>query len=170
VTGAASSAAKVLALSDLLRRVASERGRGRKVAFTNGCYDLLHVGHVRLLEQAAREADLLIVGVNGDDSVRRLKGPSRPYVPFEERAELLAGLAAVDFVVRFDEDTPAEIIAAIRPDVLVKGGDWSLAKIVGRDTVEAAGGRVLSLPLVPGRSTTSIVERIRSEGAAGTKP
>jgi D-beta-D-heptose 7-phosphate kinase/D-beta-D-heptose 1-phosphate adenosyltransferase len=121
VTGAASSAAKVLALSDLLRRVASERGRGRKVAFTNGCYDLLHVGHVRLLEQAAREADLLIVGVNGDDSVRRLKGPSRPYVPFEERAELLAGLAAVDFVVRFDEDTPAEIIAAIRPDVLVKG-------------------------------------------------
>ncbi len=167
---AASAAAKVRALPDLLQSIAPERERGKKIAFTNGCYDLLHVGHVRLLEQAAREADLLIVGVNGDESVRRLKGAARPYIPFEERAELLAGLAAVDFVVRFDEDTPAEIIAALRPDVLVKGGDWSLDRIVGRDTVEAAGGRVLSIPLVPGRSTTSIVEKIRSEGAAGSKP
>jgi len=170
VSGALSAAAKVLGLADLLRTIGRKRERGKTVAFTNGCYDLLHVGHVRLLERAAQEADVLIVGVNGDESVRRLKGPSRPYIPFEERAELLAGLAAVDFVVRFDEDTPAEIIAALRPDVLVKGGDWSLDRIVGRDTVEAAGGRVLSIPLVPGRSTTSIVQKIRSEGSAGTEP
>jgi rfaE bifunctional protein nucleotidyltransferase chain/domain len=170
VSKAGSAAAKVRGLADLLRAIGPARESGKTVAFTNGCYDLLHVGHVRLLELAAREADLLIVGVNGDESVRRLKGPARPYVPFAERAELLAGLESVDFVVRFDEDTPARIIDALRPDVLVKGGDWSLDRIVGRETVEAAGGRVLSIPLVPGRSTTAIVEKIRSEGNPGTEP
>jgi D-beta-D-heptose 7-phosphate kinase/D-beta-D-heptose 1-phosphate adenosyltransferase len=170
VTRQGATAAKVKNLAELLHALGPERERGKTIAFTNGCFDLLHVGHARLLERASHEADFLIVGVNGDESVRRLKGSPRPYVPFEERAELLAGLEAVDFVVRFDEDTPAEIIAALRPDVLVKGGDWSLDRIVGRETVEAAGGRVLSLPLVPGRSTTSIVDKIRAEGADGSLP
>lgn len=162
--------AKVLPLEALLRRLAPERRRGRKVVFTNGCYDLLHVGHVQLLRRAAEEGDILVLGVNSDDSVRRLKGPERPFVPFDERAELLAGLEMVDFVVEFAQDTPAEIIRAICPDVLVKGGDWAVDKIVGRDTVEAAGGRVLTVPLVPGRSTSSLVEKIRAEGEAGRKP
>ena len=157
-------------LDALLEALAPERRRGRKVVFTNGCYDLLHVGHVQLLRRAAAEGDILVLGVNSDDSVRRLKGPERPFVPFDERAELLAGLEMVDFVVEFAQDTPAEMIHAIRPDVLVKGGDWAVDRIVGRDTVEAAGGRVLSIPLVPGRSTSSLVEKIRAEGEAGRKP
>ena len=161
---------KVLTREPLLAALRGERERGRKVVFTNGCYDLLHAGHVQLLRLAAQEGDVLVLGVNGDDSVRRLKGPERPFVPFEERAELLAGLEMVDYVVRFDEDTPAELIRAVRPEVLVKGGDWAIDRIVGRDTVESAGGRVLSIPLVPGRSTSSLVEKIRAEGAAGRKP
>jgi rfaE bifunctional protein nucleotidyltransferase chain/domain len=161
---------KVVALEQLEILLATERSLGRKIVFTNGCYDLLHVGHLRLLETAAGLGERLVVGVNGDSSVRGLKGEGRPFVPFRERAELLAGLSVVDWVVGFDEDTPAVVIAALVPDVLVKGGDWSLDKIVGRETVEAHGGKVLSIPLVPGRSTTSLVERIRSTrgGAASS--
>jgi len=136
--------------------------------FTNGCYDLLHVGHLRFLSAAAELGDLLVVGLNQDESVRRIKGPGRPFVPFPERAEVLAGLEVVDWVVGFSEDTPATLIEALLPDVLVKGGDWGVDRIVGRETVERRGGRVLSLPLVPGRSTTSLVERI--QGAAAGKP
>jgi D-beta-D-heptose 7-phosphate kinase/D-beta-D-heptose 1-phosphate adenosyltransferase len=130
------------------------------IVFTNGCYDLLHVGHLRLLEAAAVLGDALVVGVNEDASVRRLKGGHRPYVPFDERATLVAALEAVDWVVGFDEDTPEALVRAIRPHVLVKGGDWPLERVAGRETVEASGGRVVRIPLVAGRSTTTLVERV----------
>ena len=136
--------------------------RGLKVAFTNGCFDLLHAGHVRLLAAARRAADALIVAVNTDASVRRLKGPERPIVPEAERAELLAALEAVDRVVLFDEPTPLETILAIRPDVLIKGADWAEDAIVGAKEVKSWGGRVVRVALLAGASTTSLVERIRS--------
>jgi rfaE bifunctional protein nucleotidyltransferase chain/domain len=132
---------------------------GKTVVFTNGCYDLLHPGHVRLLEQARSLGDVLILALNSDDSVRRLKGPSRPLIGEHDRAELAAALEAVDAVTIFDEDTPRELIAAVLPDVLVKGSDWA-HWIAGREEVEAAGGRVLALALEPGYSTTGIVEAL----------
>jgi D-beta-D-heptose 7-phosphate kinase/D-beta-D-heptose 1-phosphate adenosyltransferase len=156
------AAAKVLGPTDLQEALREERRRGRKVVFTNGCFDLLHTGHLRLLEAAAALGELLVVGLNHDDSVRRLKGPNRPFQPFEERAELLAGLQAVDYVVGFGEDTPAALIDAIVPDILVKGGDWALDEIVGRETVESAGGRVVTVQLVAGQSTTNLVQKIRA--------
>lgn len=130
---------------------------GKTVVFTNGCYDLLHPGHIRLLEQARSLGDILILALNSDASVQRLKGPSRPLISQAERAALAAGLAAVDAVTVFDEDTPRELIAAVLPDVLVKGADWA-HWIAGREEVEAAGGKVLALALEPGYSTTGIVE------------
>jgi D-beta-D-heptose 7-phosphate kinase/D-beta-D-heptose 1-phosphate adenosyltransferase len=139
----------------------SWRAEGRVVVFTNGCFDLLHAGHVALLERARREGDRLLVGLNSDRSVRELKGPERPILPEGERAEALAALESVDGVVIFDQPTPAEIIRALAPDVLVKGSDWGDGEIVGRDTVEAAGGRVVRVPLVEGCSTTALVGRIR---------
>jgi D-beta-D-heptose 7-phosphate kinase/D-beta-D-heptose 1-phosphate adenosyltransferase len=134
---------------------------GAKVAFTNGCFDLLHPGHVTYLEAARDLADVLVVGLNSDESVRRLKGPARPILSEAERATVLAGLRSVDYAVIFGEDTPAGLIRALVPDVLVKGGDWPVESIVGREVVEAAGGRVLTIPFVEGQSTTGIVERIR---------
>ena len=132
---------------------------GKRVVFTNGCYDLLHPGHIRLLEQARSLGDILILALNSDDSVRRLKGPTRPLFSEQERAEVAAGLAAVDAITVFDEDTPRELIAAVLPDVLVKGADWA-HWIAGREEVEAAGGQVMALALEPGYSTTGIVEEI----------
>jgi len=132
---------------------------GKIVVFTNGCYDLLHPGHVRLLEKARSLGDLLILALNTDSSVQRLKGPTRPLIPERERGELAAELAAVDAVTLFDEDTPRELIAALLPDILVKGADWA-HWIAGREEVEASGGKVLALPLEPGYSTTGIVEEI----------
>jgi len=137
------------------------RRSGLRVAFTNGCFDLLHAGHVRLLTAARREADALVIGLNDDASVTRLKGPSRPLVPQAERAELLAALEAVDRVVLFGEDTPLATILALRPDVLVKGADWAEDAIVGAREVKSWGGSVARVQLVPGTSTTAIVERIR---------
>jgi rfaE bifunctional protein nucleotidyltransferase chain/domain len=137
------------------------RAEGRRVVLTNGCFDLLHAGHVALLEAARREGDLLVVALNSDDSVRRLKGKGRPILPQAERAELLLALEAVDRVVVYDEDTPLAVVRALLPDVLVKGADWAHDAIVGRAEVEAAGGRVVRVELVAGRSTSSIVERIR---------
>jgi rfaE bifunctional protein nucleotidyltransferase chain/domain len=134
---------------------------GKTVVFTNGCYDLLHPGHIRLLEQARSLGDILILALNSDDSVRRLKGPSRPLMPEQDRVEVAASLEAVDAVTLFDEDTPRELIAAVLPDVLVKGADWSHF-VAGREEVEASGGRVLTLALEPGYSTTGIVEKILS--------
>ena len=144
------------------------RADGQKVAFTNGVFDLLHPGHVRYLQQARALGSALIVGVNADASVRRNKGPDRPINPERERAEVVAALACVDAVVIFDEDTPAEIIRAIRPDVLVKGADWPADQIVGRDTVEAAGGRVVLMPVEEGYSTTALLERIRGADLPGS--
>ncbi|MBX5495920.1 MAG: adenylyltransferase/cytidyltransferase family protein [Bryobacteraceae bacterium] len=132
---------------------------GKTVVFTNGCYDILHRGHIRLLESARSLGDVLILGLNTDGSVQRLKGPSRPLLPQAERARLLMALEAVDAVTLFDEDTPRELISQVLPDILVKGADWSHF-IAGREEVEAAGGKVIALPLEPGFSTTSVVEEI----------
>jgi len=142
------------------------------VVFTNGCFDLLHPGHIRCLEEARARGDLLVVAINSDASVRRLKGPSRPLIPESERAEILAALAAVDYVTIFDQPTPRDLIARLLPDVLVKGGDWGANEIVGRDEVEAAGGSAVSIPLEPGYSTTSLLERVRRADSRphGTRP
>jgi D-beta-D-heptose 7-phosphate kinase/D-beta-D-heptose 1-phosphate adenosyltransferase len=152
---------RATALPELARERARWRDDGTRVVFTNGCFDLLHPGHVRLLEAARAEGDLLVVGLNSDASVARLKGEGRPLLPEAERAETLLALEAVDRVVIYDEDTPLAVIASLLPDVLVKGADWELGSIVGREEVEAAGGRVVRVELVPGRSTTGLVERIR---------
>lgn len=136
------------------------RGNGQRLVFTNGVFDILHRGHVEYLNQARSLGDALFVGVNSDASTRRIKGEKRPVVPLADRMFLLANLRAVDFVASFDEDTPLEIIKAILPDILVKGADWPIDKVVGKDVVEAAGGRVLTIPFVPDRSTTNIVETI----------
>lgn len=133
--------------------------RSKKIVFTNGCFDLLHVGHVRYLQEAKSQGQLLVVGVNSDASVKRLKGPTRPIQNENDRAEILAALAAVDFVVIFEEDTPATLIEAVRPNVLVKGGDWKPEQIVGGTFVLSYGGEVKSLQFVEGRSTTKIIEK-----------
>ena len=135
--------------------------QGKTVVFTNGCYDLLHPGHIRLLEQARSLGDILILALNSDASVRRMKGPSRPMIAENDRAAMALALAAVDAVTLFDEDTPRELIAAVLPDILIKGADWSHF-IAGREEVEAAGGRVLTVALEPGYSTTNLVETIGS--------
>ena len=153
--------ARLLSREDAVALVARRRREGRTIVFTNGVFDLLHPGHVRYLQVARSLGDVLIVGLNGDASVRRNKGASRPITPERERAEVLLALTAVDAVVLFDDDTPAEIIAAVQPDILVKGADWPEDQIVGRDTVEARRGRVVRVPLEEGHSTTAIVERVR---------
>jgi rfaE bifunctional protein nucleotidyltransferase chain/domain len=150
------------ALSDARSFVLTARDAGKRVVFTNGVFDLLHPGHVRYLTAARAEGDVLVVGVNSDRSVRANKGPTRPITPEAERAEILAALDCVDAVAVFDDETPAEIIRALQPDVLVKGADWAADAIVGRDTVEARGGRVVRIPVEQGWSTTRIVEKIRA--------
>ncbi len=138
---------------------------GKKVVFTNGCFDLLHPGHIELLRQARRLGDSLVVAINSDDSVRRLKGPSRPILSQDERHKILIALEMVDHVCVFDQDTPLDAIVTLRPDVLVKGADWSLDNIVGRAEVESWGGRVVSVPLVSGKSTTAIVDRVNKSAS-----
>jgi D-beta-D-heptose 7-phosphate kinase/D-beta-D-heptose 1-phosphate adenosyltransferase len=150
---------KVMLLEGLSGRVAGWRSRGLQVVFTNGCFDLLHIGHIALLEQARRAGDRLIVAVNSDRSVKKLKGPDRPLVREQDRAKILAALAAVDAVVVFDESTPLRLIEAVRPDVLVKGGDYCEDEVVGAAEVRGWGGRVELVPLVTGCSTTSLIER-----------
>ena len=137
------------------------RSAGKRIVFTNGVFDILHPGHVRYLQAARAHGDLLIVGINSDASVRRNKGPERPINPQDERAEVLAALACVDAVSIFDDDTPADIIGRVQPDVLVKGADWPADQIVGRDTVEARGGRVVLEPVEQGYSTTDIIARVQ---------
>ena len=154
---------KVLPREGLLTTLSKERSQGQRIVFTNGCFDLMHVGHTRYLQAARALGDLLVVGVNSDASVRRLdKAPDRPIVPEAQRAEVLAALGCVDFVTIFDESDPLQLIMAVQPDVLVKGGDWAIDRIVGREIVEARGGRVQTIPLVPGMSTTGLLQRIRS--------
>lgn len=152
---------RIVSQEELIALVGRTKRRSRRVVFTNGCFDLLHPGHIRTLEEARSLGDLLVVALNEDASVRKSKGDSRPVIAENERAELLAALEAVDFVVLFGEPTPRELIAKLVPDVLVKGADWGSTEIVGRDEVERAGGRVVSIPLECGYSTTSIVKRIR---------
>lgn len=154
---------KVIGRDQLAPLLAEQRRQGRRIVFTNGCFDLMHIGHTRYLQAARNLGDLLVVGVNSDDSVRALnKDTDRPIVPEAQRAEVLAALACVDHVVIFPEPDPGALIATIQPDILVKGGDWSLDRIVGRETVEARGGLVQTIPLVPGVSTTMLVQRIRT--------
>jgi rfaE bifunctional protein nucleotidyltransferase chain/domain len=148
-------------LDQAVQLVTRLRSAGKTVVFTNGVFDLLHPGHLRYLRHARRLGDSLIVGVNSDRSVRANKGPRRPITPQDERAEILEALACVDGVVVFDEPTPHELITALQPDILVKGDDWAEHAIIGRDIVEARGGRVVRVPIEPGYSTTRIIEKIR---------
>ena len=154
---------RVLTTEQVVQKAEALRAAGRTIVFTNGVFDLLHPGHVRYLQQARLLGDALIVGVNTDSSVRRNKGPQRPINPGIERAEVLAGLDCVEAVVLFEEDTPAEIIRSVQPDVLVKGADWAADQIVGRDTVEARGGRVERVAVEQGYSTTAIIDKIRRQ-------
>jgi D-glycero-beta-D-manno-heptose 1-phosphate adenylyltransferase len=152
---------QVITREALIERRIQLRCEGKSVVFTNGCFDLLHPGHVRYLREARSLGDVLVVALNSDASVRDLKGKGRPILNQEERSEVLAALEAVDYVTIFEERTPRELIASLLPEVLVKGGDWAVEEIVGREEVEAAGGKVLSLPYLEGASTSDIVQRIR---------
>jgi len=152
--------ARIESLETISKLTRALQQSGKKVVFTNGCFDLLHSGHIDLFRRARDLGDVLVVAINTDDSVSRVKGSARPIVPERDRAELLAGLEMVDFVCFFDEDTPLEAILKVRPDVLVKGADWGVDRIVGRAEVESWGGKVVALPLVNGKSTTGIVERV----------
>ncbi len=155
---------KIKPKADLMKILPIRRAQGRRIMFTNGCFDLLHVGHIRYLQAAHDMGDILVVGLNTDESVRTLnKGNGRPIVPQGQRAEVLAALACVDYVVMFEEQDPGQLIADLQPDVLVKGGDWKLEQIVGRESVEARGGIVRTVPLIPDVSTTSLVDRIKAQ-------
>jgi rfaE bifunctional protein nucleotidyltransferase chain/domain len=160
---------KVASQEELIQIVAREKHSERRVVFTNGCFDLLHPGHVRCLAAASAKGNLLIVAINSDSSVFKLKGPGRPFVPQQDRAEVLAALTSVDYVTIFDELTPLPLIEKLQPDVLVKGADWKVSDIVGRAEVEAAGGSVETIPLVTGYSTSALVERIRQSAEASRK-
>ena len=151
---------KIKEKEDLQRILENLRVNGKQIVFTNGCFDLLHAGHLRYLEKAKALGDLLVVGVNSDSSVQRLKGPERPILPLAERMEILSGLECVDYVIAFDESTPLELISFLRPTLLVKGGDWTKETTVGREVIEGLGGEVVILPFVEGNSTTTIIQTI----------
>ena len=153
---------KILTTSTLAAALGARRARKERIVFTNGCFDLLHIGHTRYLQEARTLGDCLVVGLNSDASVRAIKPDGRPLVPQAQRAEVLAALACVDHVVIFDEPDPRSLIAAVQPDVLVKGDDWPPDQIVGREIVQARGGTVITIPLVPDVSTTTLVQRIKS--------
>ncbi len=152
----------IVTAQELVSLLAPRRAGGARVVLTNGCFDLLHVGHIRYLQSARALGDILVVGVNSDASVQGLhKGPGRPVTPDSQRMEVLSALSCVDYVVKFEESDPLRLIDTIQPDVLVKGGDWPIDRIVGRDSVEARGGTVVSIPLVPGVSTSRLIEHIQ---------
>jgi D-beta-D-heptose 7-phosphate kinase/D-beta-D-heptose 1-phosphate adenosyltransferase len=153
---------KIFKKEDLKRKLDTLRGQGKKIAFTNGCFDILHVGHVRYLREAKKTADILVLALNSDASVRSIKGEKRPLVAEDERAEVLAALEYIDFITIFDELTPLELIKYLKPDVLIKGGDWPEEKVVGRQEVKSWGGRVTIIPEVEGKSTTHIVDKINT--------
>jgi D-beta-D-heptose 7-phosphate kinase/D-beta-D-heptose 1-phosphate adenosyltransferase len=160
---------KLRPLDALLADLARHRARGESVAFTNGCFDLIHAGHIEYFDFAGSQGDVLVVGLNSDRSVRALKGPQRPICPQEQRARVLSAIEVIDYIVIFDEDTPQTLIEAVRPDALIKGEDWRHKGVVGREFVESHGGRVVLAPLVKGLSTTDLVNRIRGGGASGSK-
>lgn len=151
---------KILTRADAAKVVAERQAKGEKAVFTNGCFDLLHIGHIRYLQEARWQGDFLLVAINSDASVRGLKGPLRPLVSEGERAEVLAALACVDYVTMFDEPDPSSLLREVQPEILVKGGDWPIEQVVGRDLVEGRGGRVLTIPIVSGASTSRIIDRI----------
>jgi rfaE bifunctional protein nucleotidyltransferase chain/domain len=151
---------QVISLAKLIPILERLRRQGRKAVFTNGCFDILHAGHVRYLSRASRLGDVLIVGLNSDSSVKRLKGKQRPIMPQKDRAEILAALASVDYVVVFGEDTPLKLIQKVKPDILVKGGDYKADKIVGADLVRSYGGRTVTIPLIKDKSTTGVFRSI----------
>jgi D-beta-D-heptose 7-phosphate kinase/D-beta-D-heptose 1-phosphate adenosyltransferase len=151
---------KIKAKEDLQRIVDDLNAKGKRIVFTNGCFDLLHVGHIRYLEEAKALGDILVVGINSDRSVRRIKGPYRPILPEEERAEILSGLGGVDYITIFDEADPLELISSLQPHILVKGGDWTKETTVGKEVVERSGGEVIILPFVQGASTSNLIETI----------
>lgn len=150
---------QVSKFDSIAKDLATLKSQNKKIVFTNGCFDLLHVGHVRYLQEAKKLGDVLVIGVNSDASVKRLKGPTRPVQIEADRAEILAALGAVDFTVIFTEDTPLKLIEAVKPDILVKGGDWKIDQIVGSDFVINNGGKVMSLQFVDGKSTTKLIEK-----------
>lgn len=152
---------KILDREALQEKLAALRRAGKIIAFTNGCFDILHVGHVRYLREARKTADVLVLALNSDSSVQSIKGEKRPLVPEEERAEILAALEFIDFVTIFPELTPLELINYLKPDIIIKGGDWPEEKVVGRDDVKKWGGRVIIIPEIAGKSTTNIVEKIK---------
>lgn len=161
---------KIKSQAELLALLDKHRTEGKRIVFTNGCFDLMHIGHTRYLQAARDLGDVLVVAVNSDRSARSLnKGPGRPIVPDAQRAEVVAALGCVDYVVLFPEPDPGALIARIQPDVLVKGGDWAPEQIVGRETVEARGGTVRTIPLIPDVSTTALVEQIRTTAAPAKK-
>ncbi len=151
---------KIRTRRELLRIVKGLKAKGKRIVFTNGCFDLLHIGHVRYLEKAKTLGDVLVVGVNSDASVRKLKGPKRPILPQEERTGILSGLGCVDYITIFPEIDPLKLITSLRPDVLVKGGDWEKEQIVGKEVVERSGGKVIILPFVKGASTSNLIQTI----------
>ncbi|MBX7244578.1 MAG: D-glycero-beta-D-manno-heptose 1-phosphate adenylyltransferase [Candidatus Sumerlaeaceae bacterium] len=153
-------AVRVLPQAELAVLLESRRSKGQKIVFTNGVFDLIHTGHLRYLAEARALGDLLVVAVNSDDSVRRLKGPKRPIISERERAKILAALEVVDYVTSFNEDTPFNVINLLQPDVLVKGGDYTPDTVVGKDIVEARGGRVVCIPLVVGKSSSNVIQRV----------
>ena len=161
---------KILTLERAFEVVNELKRAGKRVVFTNGCFDLLHPGHTRYLAEARKLGDVLLVALNGDRSVRALKGPGRPIVPEKERAEVLAALESVDYVTTFDDLTPRALIARLLPPVLVKGADWGPAEIVGREEVEGAGGQVVSLPTLPGYSTSSLIQTALKNFSKATRP
>ena len=151
---------KIKKREDLLRTIKDLKAKGKRIVFTNGCFDLLHVGHIRYLEEAKTLGDILILGVNSDSSVRKLKGPERPILPVEERTEILSGLGCVDYITIFDELDPLALITSVQPNVLVKGWDWTKEQTVGIEVVERSGGEVVIIPFVKGASTSNLIETI----------
>jgi D-beta-D-heptose 7-phosphate kinase/D-beta-D-heptose 1-phosphate adenosyltransferase len=151
---------KIKKREELLRIIKDLKAKGKRIVFTNGCFDLLHVGHIRYLEEAKALGDILIVGVNSDASVRKLKGPKRPVLPVEDRTEILSGLGCVDYITVFDELDPLALITSLQPNVLAKGGDWTKEQTVGKEVVERSGGEVVIIPFVEGASTSNLIETI----------
>ena len=151
---------KIRERKTLLRIIKDLKAKGKRIVFTNGCFDLLHIGHIRYLEEARALGDFLVVGVNSDSSVRKLKGPQRPVLPEEERAEILSGLGCVDYITLFDEIDPLQLITSLHPHILVKGGDWTKEQTVGKEVVERSGGEVVIIPFVKGASTSNLIKTI----------
>jgi D-beta-D-heptose 7-phosphate kinase/D-beta-D-heptose 1-phosphate adenosyltransferase len=151
---------KIYSREELKKIIDRLRKEGKKIIFTNGCFDILHVGHTRYLEEAKKQGDVLVLGLNSDDSVRSIKGQKRPVIPENERADVVAALESVDFVTIFPELTPLELIEYLKPDVIVKGGDWKEEQVVGRKSLERWGGRVIIIPEIKGSSTTNVIDKI----------